>query len=189
MLTAEQYTEGVCGDGAAILCNGVPMSVSEILAALNADNREAQPVALVDRRQAASGGICWQNGGKDLPHGTELFTAPPAPAMVGELLEAMEEVIRISDRDHVAWARAKAAITACRTTILQHVSQGYKLAPIEPTEKMVIHGFESNAMDALADAVNEANGWPYSCRESAECVKGIYKAMLAAAPEVRRDDA
>lgn len=45
-------------------------------------NREAQPVALVDRRPAASGGICWQHGGKDLPHGTELFTAPPAPAVV-----------------------------------------------------------------------------------------------------------
>ncbi|ENR6204284.1 hypothetical protein ACEWN4_000159 [Serratia marcescens] len=44
-------------------------------------NREAQPVALVDRRPAASGSICWQNGGKDLPHGTELFTAPPAPAV------------------------------------------------------------------------------------------------------------
>ncbi len=43
-------------------------------------NWEAQPVALVDRRPAASGGICWQNGGKDLAHGTELFTAPPAPA-------------------------------------------------------------------------------------------------------------
>lgn len=43
-------------------------------------NREAQPVARVDRRPAASGGICWQHGGKDLPHGTELFTAPPAPA-------------------------------------------------------------------------------------------------------------
>lgn len=42
-------------------------------------NREAQPVALVDRRPAASGSICWQNGGKDLAHGTELFTAPPAP--------------------------------------------------------------------------------------------------------------
>lgn len=80
-LTTEQYTEGLCGDGAAILCDGVPMSVSEILAALNAANREAQPVALVDRRPAASGSICWQNGGKDLPHGTELFTAPPAPAI------------------------------------------------------------------------------------------------------------
>ncbi|MBH3002333.1 DUF551 domain-containing protein [Serratia marcescens] len=84
MLTAEQYTEGLCGDGAAILCNGVPMSVSEILAALNAANREAQPVGLVDRRQAASGGICWQNDGKDLPHGTELFTAPPAPAVLAQ---------------------------------------------------------------------------------------------------------
>ncbi|CAI1019126.1 hypothetical protein [Serratia ficaria] len=46
-----------------------------------AANREAQPVALVDRRSAASGSICWQNSGKDLPHGTELFTAPPAPAV------------------------------------------------------------------------------------------------------------
>ncbi|MHD0451045.1 hypothetical protein ACY2EW_06105 [Serratia nevei] len=81
-------------------------------------NREAQPVALVDRRPAASGSICWQNGGKDLPHGTELFTVPPAPAMVGELLEAMEEVIRISDRDHDAWNRVKVAITACRGAIL-----------------------------------------------------------------------
>ncbi len=44
-------------------------------------NRESQPVALVDRRPAASGSICWQKCGKDLPHGTELFTAPPAPAV------------------------------------------------------------------------------------------------------------
>ncbi|CAI2047642.1 Protein of uncharacterised function (DUF550) [Serratia marcescens] len=44
-LTTEKYTEGLCGDGAAILCDGVPMSVSEILATLNAVvSREAQPV-------------------------------------------------------------------------------------------------------------------------------------------------
>ncbi|WP_129543756.1 hypothetical protein [Serratia sp. 1D1416] len=51
--------------------------ITELLA-----NREAQPVALVDRRSAASGSICWQNGGKDLPHGTALYAAPPAPAVV-----------------------------------------------------------------------------------------------------------
>ncbi|WP_368927567.1 hypothetical protein [Serratia marcescens] len=56
-----------CGDAAAM--------ARELLA-----NREAQPVALVDRRPAASGGIYWQHGGKDLPHGTELYTAPPASA-------------------------------------------------------------------------------------------------------------
>lgn len=33
--TRPEYTEGVCGDGAAILCDGRPMTISEILAALN----------------------------------------------------------------------------------------------------------------------------------------------------------
>ncbi|HBE9152353.1 TPA: hypothetical protein KNG91_002070 [Serratia fonticola] len=60
--------------------------------------------------------------------------------------------------------------------------EGYKLVPVEPTENMVIDGFESEAWDALADAVLDKKGWPYSCRESAECVTGIFKAMTAAAP-------
>ncbi|CNI33418.1 DUF551 domain-containing protein [Yersinia mollaretii] len=52
-----------------------------------------------------------------------------------------------------------------------------------PTEDMVIAGFESEAWDALSSAVLKRQGWPYSCRESAECVTGIFKSMLAAAPE------
>ncbi len=112
---------------------------------LNADafdelaaNREAQPVGYIDpdslkEYRGKHAGGSWSA----VPRTTSglnmtvpiYLTAPPAPAMVGELLEAMEEIIRISDRDHIAWARAKAAISACRTAILQHVSQGYKLAP------------------------------------------------------------
>jgi len=57
----------------------------------------------------------------------EAFTAPPAPAVPAELLDAMAEVIRISDRDHEAWDRAKAAISACRAAMLQPVSEPYKL--------------------------------------------------------------
>lgn len=56
-----------------------------------------------------------------------------------------------------------------------------------PTEDMVIAGFESKAFDALIAAVVEHQGWLYSCRESAECVTGIFKAMLAAAPESNHD--
>lgn len=40
------------------------------------------------------------------------------PAVTGELLEAMDEVIRISDRDHDAWNRAKEAIATCRAAML-----------------------------------------------------------------------
>jgi hypothetical protein len=46
----------------------------------------------------------------------EAYTAPPA--LPDELLEAMDEVIRISDRDHEAWGRAKEAIATCRAAML-----------------------------------------------------------------------
>lgn len=50
--------------------------------------------------------------------------------------------------------------------------------PIEVTDSMRCAGFESDAWNALSDAVIEAGGkWPYSCRESAQCVEAIFLAM------------
>lgn len=54
---------------------------------------------------------------KNLPIGTALFTAPQVPSVTRDLLDAMTEVIRISDRDHEAWSRAKNAIAICRAAI------------------------------------------------------------------------
>ncbi|MEL5384128.1 hypothetical protein [Serratia ureilytica] len=74
-------------------------------------NREAQPVALVDRRPAASGGICWQHGGKDLPHGTELFTVPPASAVPGEAKLGEMPFLGKSERGYVrGWNDCRAAM-------------------------------------------------------------------------------
>lgn len=48
--------------------------------------------------------------------------ATPMPAVTNELLETMDEVIRISDRDHEAWSRAKEAIATCRVAMLAAAS-------------------------------------------------------------------
>ncbi|MDU1287191.1 hypothetical protein [Serratia marcescens] len=93
---------------------------SELLA-----NREAQPVALVDRRPAASGGICWQHGGKDLPHGTELFTAPPAPA-VPEEISTRQAIVKMDSHEpcdsiNVAY---KLGWNACRAAMLAAAPEG-----------------------------------------------------------------
>ncbi|HHQ9516008.1 TPA: hypothetical protein ACSW47_002510 [Escherichia coli] len=48
-----------------------------------------------------------------------LYTAPPAPVVPEELLSAMEEVLRISDRNHEAWHKARNGIAACRAAMLQ----------------------------------------------------------------------
>lgn len=47
---------------------------------------------------------------------TPLYTTPPVPE---GLLSAMEEVLRISDRDHDAWHKVRSGIASCRAAILQ----------------------------------------------------------------------
>ena len=61
----------------------------------------------------------------DCPCGIDLYAAPPAPVVPETLLSAMEEVLRISDRQHDAWDKAKAALSACRAAALNqtHVKQ------------------------------------------------------------------
>lgn len=63
------------------------------------------------------------------------YTIPPAPESVpDELLSAMEEVLRISDRDHEAWHKAKAGIVSCRAAMLkgaEPVTTACKL-PMQP---------------------------------------------------------
>lgn len=49
--------------------------------------------------------------------------------------------------------------------------------PKVPTEAMIVAGFECKAMNDLLDA---SHGWPYSCRETAAFVTGVYAAMIAA---------
>lgn len=141
--------------------------LSETAAALDelADIREMQPVALVDRRPAASGSICWQNSGKDLLRGTELFTAPPAPAVPDALVNDID-----SDDHPLLWSYNN-GWNACRAAMLtQPVSSGYKLPdgfklmPLEMTDEIG----EAIAMEARC------------CGGIALC---IYEAALAAAPE------
>lgn len=58
----------------------------------------------------------------DCPCGIDLYAAPPAPVVPETLLSAMEEVLRISDRQHDAWDKAKAAVSACRATMIKQPS-------------------------------------------------------------------
>ncbi|WP_321573070.1 hypothetical protein [Hafnia alvei] len=69
------------------------------------------PVAFVDERSAASGGICWAKSGKrELQHGTELYAAPVLPKQPdvtltneGEtykIIKAAEKLVRCKGRYH-----------------------------------------------------------------------------------------
>ncbi|OKP30935.1 hypothetical protein [Serratia fonticola] len=103
---------GVAPSAVVAICEqllAVREAQSEPVAVLDIQrNREDKPFLLIENAAA-----------RKLPDDTyQLYTAPPAPALHGELLEAMAEVIRISDRDHEAWIRAKNAISVCRVAML-----------------------------------------------------------------------
>ncbi|WP_337029086.1 hypothetical protein [Pantoea agglomerans] len=65
------------------------------------------------------------------------------------------------------------------------VPEGWKLVPIEPTEYMIISGFESEPDEALSEAENWDKYEAMSgCQQAAYKAELCWAAMLAAAPEV-----
>lgn len=101
----------------------------------------------------------------------------PAPVVPEEMLSAMEEVLRISERDHEAWHKVRNGIASCRASMLQAgnspvTPDGYRLClvPMEHTE--AFHA-------ACTAAFNEFE------RGTGPCGVFIagHRAMLAAAPQ------
>ncbi|MDF7648060.1 hypothetical protein PUG42_05805 [Erwiniaceae bacterium L1_54_3] len=75
--------------------------------------------------------------------------------------------------------------------IQQPVSQryklpdGWKLVPVEPTEGMVVNGFESEPDESFSKAeIWEEYEEMSGCQQAAHRAKLCWQAMLAAAPEV-----
>lgn len=83
---------------------------------------EAEPVAWLLSGGGAKNNVSFDSGNAyadPLREVTPLYTAPPAPVVPEEMLSAMEEVLRISDRDHEAWHKARNGIVSCRAAMLQ----------------------------------------------------------------------
>ncbi|MMZ55899.1 hypothetical protein D3C73_628460 [compost metagenome] len=155
-LTTKVLNDFITGQGYGVAPSAVEAMARELLA-----NLEAQPVAWASTASLKRGDIreVWPNGEQHKAGKlciTALYTAPPAPSVSNELLEAIEEVIRISDRDHDAWNRAKEAIATCRAAMLaQPVSQGCKLVPISMTDEMA-NAFDPQRKLSLSYL---RNGW------------------------------
>lgn len=128
---------------------------------------EAEPVTLYRERNPYNGmATGWQeltqqeyefvkDNASDNAEFRTVYTSPPAPVLPEELLSAMEEVLRISDRDHEAWHQARAGIVACRAA-MQGKAVSQKVQPV-----MFIDGDISPAdAEKLAAAIREFNSEP-----------------------------
>lgn len=85
---------------------------------------EAEPYGYVHKGAYEQVGSCGLSNDheayRDSSTHIAIYATPPAPVVPEELLSAMEEVLRISDRDHEAWHKARNGIVSCRASMLDN---------------------------------------------------------------------
>lgn len=133
---------------------------------------------------AADGQAGWEN----FKDGTRLYTAPTVPVSVPDAME-------MDDDFDSAFEHGKAVgWNACRAAMLQGaepVTTAYKLpvgwvaVPVEPTEDMIVNGFESEPDESFSDEKEwEAYDAMSGCQQAAHRAKLCWAAMIAAAPKL-----
>ncbi|EPV6100117.1 hypothetical protein ACV8AU_001125 [Escherichia coli] len=129
-----------------------------------------EPVAVVDIQRGRGDGrkyaLCYTSAGHSLPDDVYNLYAEPQPVAVpDDLLSAMEEVLRISDRDHEAWHRARDGIAAYRAAALQ-LSSGALQLPVAWVVSFSLPGTPGSDFTATFWSLTEKNHW-ISLHESA----------------------
>ncbi|MFX2602942.1 hypothetical protein [Enterobacter asburiae] len=128
-----------------------------------------------------------------------LFTAPPAPVSVPDedllhmAASAIEDLLSNKDRSGAGvWADVPARLR--RAAMLQGaagnspvIPDGWKLVPVEPTEDMIVNGFESEPDESFSDEKEWATYDAMSgCQQAAHRAKLCWAAMIAASPAYKK---
>ncbi|WP_320698097.1 hypothetical protein [Enterobacter cloacae] len=122
-----------------------------------------------------------------------LLTTPPAPVSVPDEREAFNAWNNDTDcplagRDAktaawLAWCR-RAAMLQGADGNSPVIPDGWVLVPKEPTEDMIVNGFESEPDESFSDAeVWEAYDAMSGCQQAAHRAKLCWSAMISAAPK------
>ncbi|MCK7102486.1 hypothetical protein L8P39_08095 [Enterobacter cloacae] len=164
---------------------------------------EAEPVAWLYSASFERGhveGELTDAPGCDMP----VYAAPPAPVSVPneDLLHmaasAIEDLLSNKDRSGAGvWADVPAKLR--RAAMLQSygnseqlnspvVPDGYVLVPVEPTEDMVVNGFESEPDESFsAEKEWEAYNAMSGCQQAAHRARLCWSAMIASRPKLKHD--
>ncbi|EPC6072328.1 hypothetical protein M8U49_11880 [Enterobacter hormaechei] len=119
-----------------------------------------------------------------------LANYPPAQPAAVSVPDALADDIH-SDDYPLLWSYNN-GWNACRSAMLQGadrnspvIPDGWALVPIEPTEDMIVNGFESEPDESFSDEKEwEAYDAMSGCQQAAHRAKLCWAAMIAAAPKI-----
>ncbi|MGI1283279.1 hypothetical protein [Enterobacter kobei] len=119
-----------------------------------------------------------------------LYAAPPAPVSVPDAMEMDDDFDSAFEHGKaVGWNAYRAAMLQSFGNSEQLnspvIPDGWVLVPIEPTEHMIVEGFESEPDEFFSDEeVWEAYDAMSGCQQAAHRAKLCWAAMIKAAPKL-----
>ncbi|SAF75342.1 Uncharacterised protein [Enterobacter asburiae] len=155
---------------------------------------EAEPVCVIDQSnldylKSGSDADVWPASRAEMGDVLLYRSATPAPVSVPAAME-------MDDDFDSAFEHGKAVgWNACRAAMLQSfgnseqlnspvIPDGWVMVPVEPTEDMIVNGFESEPDESFSDEKEwEAYEAMSGCQQAAHRAKLCWSAMLTAAPK------
>ncbi|EPL4029510.1 hypothetical protein MXA36_003798 [Enterobacter hormaechei] len=176
------------------LGNGPEPTASEEreLARIALASLEAEPVAWLLSGGGAKNNVSFDSGNAyadPLREVTPLYTAPPAPVSVPAAMEMDDDFDSAFEHGKaVGWNAYRAAMLQSFGNSEQLnspvIPDGWVAVPVEPTEHMIVEGFESEPDEFFSDAeLWEAYNAMSGCQQAAHRAKLCWAAMIAAAPK------
>ena len=154
---------------------------------------EAEPVAWLLSGGGAKNNVSFDSGNAyadPLREVTPLYTAPPAPVSVPDAMEMDDDFD--SSFEHgkaVGWNAYRAAMLQSFGNSEQLnspvIPDGWVIVPVEPTEDMIVNGFESEPDESFSDEKEwKAYDAMSGCQQAAHRAKLCWAAMIEAAPKL-----
>ena len=120
-----------------------------------------------------------------------LYTTPPAPTMpnecpaeIRELMASYSDALFDDEDAQVIWNACRAALLKGTYGNSPAVPDGWVMVPVEPTEDMIVNGFESEPNESFSDEKEwEAYEAMSGCQQAVHRAKLCWSAMLTAAPK------
>ncbi|MEH3356726.1 hypothetical protein POV16_23190 [Enterobacter kobei] len=155
---------------------------------------EAEPVCFIDQSnldylKSGSDADVWPASRTEMGDVLLYRAAPPAPVSVPDAMEMDDDFDSAFEHGKaVGWNAYRAAMLQSFGNSEQLnspvIPDGWVLVPIEPTEDMIVNGFESEPDESFSDEKEwEAYDAMSGCQQAAHRAKLCWAAMISAAPK------
>ena len=191
----KQAVQAVADLKAGYTLGHADVAILNELARIALASLEAEPVCVIDQSnldylKSGSDADVWPASRTEMGDVLLYRAAPPAPVSVPDAMEMDDDFDSAFEHGKaVGWNAYRAAMLQSFGNSEQLnspvIPDGWVMVPVEPTEDMIVNGFESEPDESFSDEKEwKAYDAMSGCQQAAHRAKLCWAAMIEAAPKL-----